>query len=91
MTPSAEHWHLDKKVPISLIVTLLVYGVAGLWVVADIKKDVEVLKAQNQAQYARDERQDKAVAEGVMLLRADMAYIRQQLDLLLRDQQGGKK
>lgn len=80
-----EHWHLDKRVPISLIVTLLIYGVSGLWVVVDIKKDVEVLKAEAMSQHIRDDRQDKAVADGVVLLRSELSYIRQQLDLLIRD------
>lgn len=39
-------WHLDRRIPIGIIVTLLVYGISGLWFIADIKKDVEVLKAQ---------------------------------------------
>lgn len=80
-----SHWHLDKKVPVGIIVVLLGYGIAGMWFVADIKKDVEILKAATSAQAVRDDRQDRAVADGVTLLRNDMAYIRQQLDMLIRD------
>lgn len=80
-----EHWHLDKKVPVGIIVVLLGYGVAGMWFVADIKKDVEILKAANVAQSSRDALQDKIVSDGVQLLRSDIAYVRQQLDLLVRD------
>jgi hypothetical protein len=40
-----------------------------IWAIADIKKDVEVLKAQTMAQHERDERQDKTAAEAYALLR----------------------
>ncbi len=80
-----DHWHLDKKVPVAFIVVLLGYGLAGMWFIADIKKDVEILKAANVSQSQRDSLQDKLLADGVALIRADMAYIRQQLDLLIRD------
>jgi hypothetical protein len=36
-------------------------------------------------QRLRDDRQDRAVGEGVTVLRGDIAYIRQQLDQLIRD------
>jgi len=87
-------WHLDKRVPIGLIIVLAMQGIAGLWVIADIKKDVEVLKSTNierverdkavsQLQHDRDERQDRSTAEGNSLVRADIQVLAAKLDRFL--------
>ena len=41
--PTKESWHLDKKVPLSLIFAMLIQAAMVIWAVADIKKDVEIL------------------------------------------------
>lgn len=79
----SDHWHLDRKVPISIIVTLLIYGLSGMWFVADIKRDVEVLKAAQQAQRDRDERQDRAVSESLQQLRDAVREGNAKLDRLI--------
>lgn len=38
---ATEGWHLDKRVPISLIATLLVQTIALVWFVAALHKNVE--------------------------------------------------
>lgn len=83
MSDIKESWHLDKKVPISLILVLLMQGVAGLWFIADIKKDVELLKAAQTEQAKRDERQDKASADALTLLRSDIKDVSQKVDRLI--------
>ena len=80
---ASETWHLDKKVPISFIAVLLVYGISGLWFVADIKRDVEVLKANVQMQHDRDDRQDKAVTEALQQLRDAQREGNAKLDRLI--------
>ena len=40
-------WHLDKKVPLTLIFAMLMQAAMVIWAIADIKKDVEVLKSQS--------------------------------------------
>jgi hypothetical protein len=76
-------WHLDKKVPISIIVVVLVQAAAGLWAIADIKKDVEVLKAAQSTQHDRDERQDKFVAETSLRVQAALEKIDDKITRLL--------
>lgn len=39
-----EHWSLDKRVPIALILALLAQFAAAIWAVADIKADVGELQ-----------------------------------------------
>lgn len=88
-TPPAseeDRWHLDKKVPISIIVALLIYGVSGLWVIADIKKDVEVIKAQLIYQKERDDVQDIARDSLLGLLRTQLANIEVKLDRIIESE-----
>lgn len=84
--PNDNQWHLDKKVPLSLIFAMLIQGVAIVWVIADIKKDVEVLKAAMTLQADRDNRQDRAAYEAVALVREDLHEVKALLNKLV-DQQ----
>lgn len=68
-------WHLDKKVPLSLIFAMLVQAAMVIWAIADIKKDVEVLKAAMVQQLDRDSRQDRATADAVGLVREDIKEV----------------
>ena len=76
-------WHLDKKVPLSLIFAMLVQAAMVIWAIADIKKDVEVLKAAMVQQIDRDNRQDRAGAEAVALVREDLHEVKSMLQNLL--------
>lgn len=53
----SDHWHLDKKVPITLIVGLLLQAAAGLWFAARVVE-------RDEAQERRIERmeQDQSAA-----------------------------
>jgi len=81
--PVEQGWHLDKKVPLSLIFAMLVQ--CGMVVVAitDIKKDVEVLKTQVASQTTRDARQDADWREAMSLLRDALATLNAKLDRLI--------
>lgn len=81
-TPDNQ-WHLDKKVPLSLIFAMLVQVAMVIWAIADIKKDVEVLKAAMAQQIDRDNRQDRAGAEAVALVREDLREVKSMLQKLL--------
>lgn len=81
-TPDNQ-WHLDKKVPLSLIFAMLVQAAMVIWAIADIKKDVEVLKAAMVQQIDRDNRQDRAGAEAVALVREDLREVKSMLQKLL--------
>jgi len=83
MTTQKESWHLDKKVPLSLIFAMLIQAAMVVWAVADIKKDVEVLKSQVVQQHDRDERQDKSVAEAVQQFVSRLERMDLKLDRLI--------
>lgn len=81
--PVEQGWHLDKKVPLSLIFAMLVQAGMFIWAIADIKKDVEVLKmGQNQQQH-RDDRQDNELAGNIVLLRNQLERMDSKLDRVL--------
>jgi|JI9StandDraft_1071089.scaffolds.fasta_scaffold54154_6 hypothetical protein len=78
-----DQWHLDKKVPLSLIFAMLVQAAMVIWAIADIKKDVEVLKAAMVQQLDRDSRQDRATADAVGLVREDIKEVKVMLSRLI--------
>ena len=72
MATSNDSWHLDKKVPLSLIFAMLIQAAMVIWAVADIKKDVEILKSRVATQQDRDDRQDKTLGEVVSRLQTQL-------------------
>lgn len=83
-----QQWHLDRKVPLTIIFAILMQASAVIWAISDIKKDVEILKAQMTNQHERDERQDKQTAEAVALVRSDIKDVSQKLDRLFEKKRG---
>lgn len=83
MATQHESWHLDKKVPLSLIFAMLVQAAMVIWAVADIKKDVEILKSRVATQQDRDERQDKTLGEVVARLQTQLERMDGKLDRLI--------
>lgn len=76
-------WHLDKKVPLSLIFAMLVQVVVVVWSIAEIKRDVEVLKVQVLTQAQRDTRQDADMQSAMTLLRLSLKDLSDKLDRLI--------
>ena len=83
-----QGWHLDKKVPLSLIFAMLVQAGMVIVAISEIKKDVEVLKSQANAQTQRDTRQDSDMREAMNLLRDSLHILNTKLDRLI--ERGGK-
>ena len=81
--PTKESWHLDKKVPLSLIFAMLIQAAMVIWAVADIKKDVEILKSRVATQSDRDDRQDKTLGEVVSRLQTQLERMDGKLDRLI--------
>jgi hypothetical protein len=78
-----QGWHLDKKVPLSLIFAMLVQAGMVIVAISEIKKDVEVLKSQANAQMQRDNRQDSDMREAMNLLRDSLNVLNMKLDRLI--------
>lgn len=82
-TPPEQGWRLDKKVPLSLILAMIVQVAMVIMAIADIKKDVEVLKAQVLVQGNRDTRQDSDMREAMTILRSSFNELNNKLDRLI--------
>lgn len=81
-----EQWHLDKKVPLSLIFAMIIQVAIVVWAIADIKKDVEILKSQVVWQRDRDDQQDKAQARQLLVVTQSLDRIDTKLDRLIERQ-----
>ena len=81
--PVDHGWHLDKKVPLSLIFAMLVQAGMVIVAISDIKKDVEFLKMQVRAQADRDARQDTDMKEAMTLLRESLGTLNNKIDRLI--------
>jgi len=81
--PTKESWHLDKKVPLSLIFAMLIQAAMVIWAIADIKKDVEILKSRVATQQDRDDRQDKTLGEVVSRLQTQLERMDGKLERLI--------
>ena len=68
-----EHWHLDKKVPVGIIVAMLMQFAGGLWFLSKLDSRVYSLETAAVMQRERDQRQDELaqVARGEVLRRLE--------------------
>jgi Tfp pilus assembly protein PilO len=92
-TPSDNGWHLDKKVPISIIVAMLAQFAGGLWFISKLDSRVGALEDRIASQRERDNLQDQQSASSLSLLRGQLDRMDAKLDRLVERQQpqGGKR
>ena len=76
-------WHLDKKVPLSLIAAMVAQVVIVTMFFADIKRDVELLKAQTNAIEHRYESDKLTLRDNLSILRDQFKSMDAKLDRLI--------
>ncbi len=81
--PEPVGWHLDKKVPVSIILTMLCLALTGFWGFADLKKDVELLKASTQTLHERDNKQESDIHDALAQIREQYRDLSIKLDRLV--------
>ncbi len=93
-----ESWHLDKKVPIALIVTLVAQIGGFVWFGAKMDSRIDQQATRLERLEAADARQDvkiMATAEGVIRLQEQLAYLTRMVERLVeqadRRQQGAAR
>jgi hypothetical protein len=74
-------WHLDRRLHLVHIITSAGLIVTCTLYLAEMRKDIELLKQQQQVQVSRDNRQDTDLAEGQRVIRERLDRME---DLLLR-------
>lgn len=85
--PNPVGWHLKKEIQLGHIITTVTVATSIMLFVSRIDSRVEMLEAQalsaKQAQHERDDRQDKANAEMIGLLRNQLERMETKLDRLV--------
>lgn len=89
MSDQREHWHLDRKVPIGIIVVLLAQGAGGLWFLSKLESRVFALESKEVSQRDRDDRQDNAVKDAMAAFARQLERMDAKLDRL--DENGAQK
>lgn len=84
MTTSS--WHLDKNVPITIIVTLLLQFATALWFFSKMDSRIEYLERARLEQQGVDAAQDTRLNDTVRTIREDVRDLNQKLDRLIEYQ-----
>ena len=91
LQPSDENrWHLDKKVPISLIGVMVIQTIGVVWFVSKLDSRVLALEMAQVAQTRVDDRQDSAAKETTAILREGLTTVNNKLDRLIERSLAGK-
>jgi len=78
-----QHWHLDKKVNLSHMVTTMILLISGVVYVGDIDTKVEKQGIQIESLQEKVEQQRDDTKSMFTQLRSDMKGIDQKLDKLI--------
>ena len=81
--PAEAQWHLDKKVPLSLIFALLVQTIVIVISFQDVKKDVELLKAAQVVLRDRDIQQSSDLHDAMSQVREQFRTLNDKMDRLI--------
>lgn len=83
ISPPEQGWHLDKKVPISIIITIIGIVGAGMSAYGDLKRDIELIKADNIVLHQRDSQNSSDLDRAITTLQAHYQRMDQKLDRLI--------
>lgn len=82
-----EHWQLDKRVPIALIIAIATQAVVFIWFISKLDSRIENLEKaqiiQVGTQRDRDEQQDRTSRDNTMLVRSELLEANRKLDRLI--------
>lgn len=75
-----NRWYIDKRVPVSVIITLLFQFAGIIWLMSRLESRIMSMEQAYLAQAIRDERQDRAFENGLNLIREDIRSHNQRFD-----------
>lgn len=81
--PVSQGWHLDKKVPLSLIAAMIAQVVIVTMFFADIKRDVELLKAKTTSMEAQANADKNTLRDSLAIMREQFSRMDAKLDRLV--------
>jgi hypothetical protein len=74
-------WHLDKRVPVSIIVVLIAQLAGGIWMAAQMNSDIK----RNTSDIARVERSVEVMAASTQMQAVQLGRIEEQVSGLRND------
>jgi len=74
-------WHLDKRVPVSIIVVLIAQLAGGIWMAAQMNGDIK----RNTSDIARVERSVEVMAASTQMQAVQLGRIEEQVSGLRND------
>lgn len=81
--PQEQGWHLKKEVNLTIIISVLGIAVAVVTGYADLKKEIELIKADTAVLHQRDTQQNSALSDAVGGLQRQFDRIDSKLDRLI--------
>jgi len=76
-----NHWHLDRRVPVSIIVVLVVQLVGGLWFMFELRSDID----NNTRDISRIERSVDVITTSAQEQAVQLGRIEEQITGLRSD------
>jgi hypothetical protein len=89
--PPPAGWHLKREIQLGHIVTTLTVAFSVSWYVSKLEQRIAMVEQQIAAQHERDERQDKASAEALVLIRQQLDRLDSKIDRVLDRVYSGKQ
>ncbi len=81
--PQSQGWHLDRKVPISIIITLVSLAGAGISAYGDLRRDIELLKADALVLHQQNTQQNNDLDKAITVMQANFERMDAKLDRLI--------
>lgn len=81
--PIGEGWHLDRRVPVSIIAVLIVQLVGGLWFMFQLRSDIDI----NKRDIVRIERSVDVITASSQQQAVQLGRIEEQITGLRNDLQ----
>jgi hypothetical protein len=78
-----EGWHLKKEIQFGHIITTATVVAASFFYITKIEQRIALVEQQIIAQHERDDRQDRATAESLALIRQQLEKMDAKLDRAL--------
>jgi hypothetical protein len=73
--PIPQGWHLDRKVPISLIITIIGLFLAGMSAYGDLKREIALMQADISVLHKSDDKQADALKDALASLQSQLNRI----------------
>jgi hypothetical protein len=79
----APPWHIKREIQLGHIFTTLTVAISAMFYITKLEQRIALIEQQVSLQHERDDRQDRATAEALVLLRAQLEKMDVKLDRLV--------